>query len=104
MTVTQLVKNDTAPRLNLTLKQGSSPIDLTDATVLFKFRKKGALKNVFSRPCTILDAVSGTCYYDWQSGDLAATGEYVGEIEITFPTGLIHTCTELLKFNIRNDL
>ncbi len=37
MTVTQLVKNDTAPRLNLTLKQGSSPIDLTDATVLFKF-------------------------------------------------------------------
>lgn len=104
MSTIRLVKNDTAPRLSLTLTQDGSPIDLTGATVRLKLRKQGATSNVFSRTCTIADAVAGRCYYDWQSGDLANKGSYRGEIEITFSDGKVQTCEDLLKFLIRDEL
>jgi hypothetical protein len=100
----KLVKNDTGPRLNFTLTQNSAAINLTGATVRFKFRKQGAASTLFSRPCTIVSAVAGTCYYDWQSGDLASTGVHLGEVEITFPGGSVQTSKDFLKFEVRDEL
>ena len=100
----KLVKNDTAPRLNFTLTQNDTAIDLTGSTVRFKFRKQGG-STLFSRTCTINSpSTLGTCYYDWQSGDLANTGFHLGEVEITFPGGSVQTSKDFIKFDVRDEL
>lgn len=104
MSVIQLVKNDTAPRIYFTLKQDGTPIDLTDATIKFIFRKQGAATNLFSRDCVVEDVAGGVCYYDWQSGDLVNTGAHRGEVEITFADGKVQTCKDLLRFDVRDEL
>lgn len=104
MVQAKLVKNDTAPRLKLSLTQDGSPIDLNGATVLLKFRKQGSDINIFSRACTISDAPNGECYYDWQSGDLANIGDHRAEVEITFFDGTVQSCPDLLRFNVRDEL
>lgn len=104
MTITQVVQNDTAPRLNFTLTQDGSPINLSGAAVLFKFRKQGASANVFSRACTITDAANGECYYDWQANDLASVGAHRGEVEVTFSDGKVQTCKDFIRFDVRDEL
>ncbi len=104
MSITKLVKGDTAPRLNFTLTQDGSPINLAGATVLFKFRKQGAASNVFSRACTIDNAALGTCHFDWQAADLASAGIYVGEVEITFEDETVQTCKDFMTFSVRDEL
>lgn len=102
--ITKLVKADTAPRVNFTLKMDGAAINLSGATVRFKFRKLGSTSNIFNRTCIIADAPNGKCYYDWQSGDLANTGTHVGEVEVTFADGKVQTCRDVLRFNVRDEL
>ena len=104
MKLIKLVKNDTSPRLNFTLTQDGNPINLTNSIARLKVRKQGESNNIFSRTCTIVSAVNGTCYYDWQSGDLNEVGMLIGEVEITFSNGQVQTCKDLFKFHVRDEL
>jgi hypothetical protein len=100
----RLVKGDTLPRLSFTITKDGVPLSLNGASILFKFRKLAGSVTLFSRPCTIINAAAGTCYYDWQTGDLANVGAHIGEIEVTFSNGFIQTCKDLLKFEVRDEL
>jgi len=98
--IIQLIQNDTRPRLTYTVKQNGVAVNITGATVKFKFRKIGASTNIFSRTCTLSDPTNGVCYVDWIAGDLDEVGDYEGEVEVTFSGGQVQT-SQLIGFNVR---
>jgi hypothetical protein len=104
MATYRLVKGDTLPRLNFTLTKNGSPLNLTGATVRFKFRKQGTSTTNFARSCIVSDPVAGKCYYDWQVGDLSESGDHQAEVEVTFPDGKVRTFIEFLNFSVRDEL
>ena len=105
-----LIQNDTKPTLRFTCREGDcgetgTAINLTSCIVKFIFKKalsSGAYK--FKRLCDIVDAPNGICEYSWQSNDLDTVGDYVGELEITFPDSKIQTNYNLINFKIRKEL
>ena len=126
-----LVRNDTAPALYLSLTQkdetgAEAPIDISQATVRFKFRAPGAVVFKGTVVCTkligrlVLDSaeivvaidsaapynvagVGGRCTVEWGPTDLDTDGNYEGEVEITFASGRIMTVPGIYKFAVRKD-
>jgi hypothetical protein len=126
-----LVRNDTAPALYLSLTQkdetgAEAPIDVSLATVRFKFRSAGATTLKSTVVCTkltgrlVLDSdglpvaidtaapydvagVGGRCTVEWGNTDLDTDGSYEGEVEITFASGRVMTVYPLVKFGVRKD-
>lgn len=46
----------------------------------------------------------GQCLLDWPPGALDTVGSYVGEVQVTDPTGRIQTTVVQLKFSVRAEL
>jgi hypothetical protein len=88
-----LVKGDTLPALVFTVSRGGVVLNLTGATVKFKFKPAagGAQVNPAADTCTLTDPTNGVATYSWGANDLATAGEYIGELEITFAGGTIQT-------------
>ena len=107
MTVYYLVQGDDAPQIKVTLTRESTglAIDLSDSTVVLKFRKKGA-NTVLSTLTSIApseDKPDGIAIFSWGSTDLdISAGNYEGEIEIT-SQGVTETIYETLDFVVRED-
>lgn len=103
-----LVKNDVGTQIKATLtrENDGSTIDLSLATVVLKFRKKG-VPTVLATLTSIAssnDASNGIAVFAFDDGDLAVDeGKYEGEIEATFPNGNVESVFELLEFHIRAD-
>lgn len=115
-----LVKGDTLPELNLTLRDSNTaatgkvlnaedastwaPIDLTSTTVRLKFKALGstAVKSTItmSRHAPYTD---GRVFMLWPTGVLDAAGTFIGEVEITKDSGGVHTVFDQLKFKVRGD-
>jgi len=106
----ELIQNDTKPTLRFTCREDGcgetgTAINLTSCVVKFIFKKalnSGDYK--FKRVCDIVDTVNGICEYEWQADDLDTVGDYVGELEITFPDTKIQTNYNLINFKIRKEL
>lgn len=116
-----LVQGDTLPKIVtvITDEESGLPVDVSGATVVLKFRKVGAAVLTATLTGTLLagltnadGSITSTPPYDtpgaggrvefaWTSTALAATGNYEGEIEVTFPSGGIQTVYERLKFQVR---
>ena len=116
----QLVKGDTLPELNLTLRDSNTaatgkvldaddvstwaPIDLTGTTVRLKFKALGStdLKSTITMskhaPYT-----EGKVFMQWPSGVLDTAGTFTGEVEVTYSSGGIQTVFDQLKFKVRGD-
>ena len=109
MTTYYLVQGDDAPQIRVTLTRDISGdvIDLTNATVLLKFRKKGTSSVLSSLESisTNEDKALGVAVFAWGSTDLDITaGNYEAEIEITYTSsGTIETVYETLDFVVRED-
>ena len=100
-----LVKGDTLPELNLTLRDSNTaatgqvlnaedastwaPIDLTSTTVRLKFKALGS--------------TDVKVFMLWPAGVLDAAGTFIGEVEITKDSGGVHTVFDQLKFKVRGD-
>jgi hypothetical protein len=102
-----LVRGDTGPQVQLTLfdAQSGNPFDLTGATVTLHFRAVGSTTLLFSRALTVPvgTATSGIAIIIWASGDLnQAAGDYEGEIEMVFASGVRQTVYDTLQFRIRD--
>ena len=116
----QLVKGDTLPELNLTLRDSNTaavgktlnvddvstwaPIDLSGATVRLKFKALGA----DSLKATIIMSkyppqTSGKVFMQWPEGVLDTAGTFTGEVEVTFTDGGVQTVFDQLKFKVRGD-
>lgn len=117
----KLTQGDTKPPVvtSLTDKVTGDPIDVSQATVLLKFRKEGSttlqdtitailLAGVVGADGTVntnlpynTEGKGGRVQFDWGPASLAGEpGDYEGEIEITFPDGT-QSVYETLKFHLR---
>lgn len=101
-----LVRGDTGPQVQLTLydAQSGNPLDLTGASADLHFRAVGSTTVLFSRALTIpgVTAAQGLAVIAWGATDLdQAAGDYEGEVEVTFASGIIQTVYDTLQFRIR---
>jgi hypothetical protein len=89
-----LVQGDTRPSLEATLKvtRTQAALDLsTAAAVKFQMRQVNNRRYTVDSPAVVISAEDGSVRYDWQTGDLAVAGDYVGQFEITWNDGTIQT-------------
>ena len=104
-----LVKNDDGPQVRVTLTRENDglAIDVSNASVVLKFRKKGT-STVLSTLQSIApseERPEGIAIFNWGPTDLdISAGDYEGEIEITFTSeGIVETVYETLDFVVRED-
>ena len=84
-----LVKNDTGRKLEVTLQDNGTAVDLTGATLKLHFQiGGGAVKNV---AMGIVDAVNGKAEYQFLANDLQDTGRFEFDVEVTDSGGKITT-------------
>jgi len=89
VTVTQ---GDTAPDLKATLSYSDGdPVDLTGASVRFQMRRPDDRRYTVNGEATIEDENLGKVSYSWGPNDLAFTGEFQGQWEVTFPDSRVQT-------------
>lgn len=118
----KLVQNDTQPPLvvSLTDHESGSPIDVSGAAVVLKFREVGLTTLQATLSGTLLAGyidedgaintddetlgAGGRVSFAWVSPALEGpAGQYEGEIQITYAGGTIQTIYEVLKFTVRED-
>ena len=115
-----LVKGDTLPELNLTLRDSNAaaagqildsenpstwaPIDLTGATAKLKFKALGATALKSTITMTLQSPYTdGKVFMQWPTGVLDTAGTFTGEVEVTYSSGAIQTVYDQLKFKVRGD-
>ena len=105
-----LVQGDTGPQLRVTLtrEDTGNPVDLSEATTRFKFRRVGTetLIVTLTSVASTADSKNGICLFVWKFGDLdQPPGKYEAEIEISYTGGVgeVETVYETLQFILRED-
>ena len=90
-TTVYMKRNDTRPFLDIKLKNTSSEYaDLSVSGVAVYFTMKNSETDeikVNRKACEILAPTIGSVRYVWKTGDLDTAGAYLGEFEVTFPSG-----------------
>lgn len=104
----KLVKDDKGTQIKAVLTREDTGLaeDLSSATVVLKFRKKGTTAILFTLTSVADsdDAANGIAYFRFTGTNLDLDeGEYEGEIEATFSGGDVETVYEILRFHLRND-
>lgn len=103
----KLVQDDTRPALVCTITDDvtGAVINLTGATVVLKFRAVGSTTLQATVPGSVTDGPNGVvAFYPASAPEmLTVSGEFEGEIQITFADGQIQTVYDLLKFKVRSD-
>jgi hypothetical protein len=104
----KLVQGDTRPALVCTLTDESTnlAINIGGATPRLKFRALGAATLTATVIGTVTDGANGICVFFPASAPemLSGTsGDYEGEIEITFDNGEIQTIYDILRFKVREE-
>jgi hypothetical protein len=103
-----LVKDDigTQIRATLTREHDGSVVDLSSATTVLKFRKKGttSVLSSLTSSATSGQKANGIAIFSFTAAALSnAEGKYEGEIEVTFSDGTIETVFEVEEFYLRED-
>lgn len=101
----KLVRGDNLPYIKLSLKNADeTPLDVSDATVVVKFRAEGSDATLSVLSCAfVTDGTDGLVSFNFPGNTLdVPAGLYQGEIEIDF-AGQIQTVYNLLKFLVRED-
>ena len=100
----QYVQGDTGPDLVAIIHEDTTdkePIDLTDASVAFQMRKPDDKRYTVNAVVEIEDAEAGRVRYEWGPNDLAVTGLYDGQFEVTFSDGKIQTTKTPFTIEVR---
>jgi len=92
-TIINYVRGDKLVDIPFTIKDysGSSVVNITGATLLFKAQHVDFPDIKFSGSMTIVSGAAGTCKYTTQATDFDVAGDYTCEIQITFPSTQIQT-------------
>lgn len=103
----KLVQNDTRPALVCTITDDTTGnvVNVTGATALLKFRALGSTTLQATVSGSITDGPNGqiTFYPASAPEMLTVSGEFEGEIQITFADSQIQTVYDVLKFKVRSD-
>ncbi len=94
-------KGDYGQDLEFTVYEsdGTTVVDLTDSTILFKMARHKATANKIESACDLVVAASGTCKYTVQLGDTDTAGVYRAELQITWsaPAKVLTATVETIK-------
>jgi hypothetical protein len=105
MKTIKIVQNDTLPVLNATISQDGAAVDLTGATVKFYMvNSETSAVKINGVACSIISATLGQVRYSWAAIDTDTVGNYLGEFEVTFPSGKIQTGFKQVPIVIRDDI
>lgn len=93
MTDFTIKSGDTAPALTATLYDGTTPLNLTGASVTLRMRAVGfALPVLDDVPAVIVaPPEDGKVSYSWQTGDTDEPGDFEVEWTVTFAGGAVQT-------------
>lgn len=100
----KLVQGDTRPYIRVALKDlDGIPIDVSLATVRFKFRAAGSTATLFVEECSKPNGgTDGVVLFSFPPNGLnVSPGPYEGEIEISYSATDVQTVYDLLKFSVR---
>lgn len=100
----KLVQGDTRPYIRAVLKDADGvAINVSGATVNFKFRQAGNATTLFTEVCSQPNGgADGLVEFNFPTGGLDVDpGAYEGEIEVDYGSGDIQTVYDLLKFTVR---
>lgn len=78
----KMYRNDLKPDLELTLTDGTTPVDLTVATSV---RVIGIKDGVILINRTVTGTAEGVVTMQWQAADTAKVGRIEVEVEVTWP-------------------
>lgn len=100
-----LVQGDTKPEIIVSLTDNDGvPLDVTGATVRMKFKQADALVLTDTLIATPINAATGQIQFPWKPTTLqTAPGTYLGEVEITYADGSIHTVYDVQRFVVRKE-
>jgi len=102
------VKGDDLPAIEVTLTRDvtGDVINTTGSTVVFKYRRKGALSTLgtLSDVSTTTQKTNGIAIFQFGLTDLDVdAGNYEAEVEITNSAGRVETVYEIIDFTLRED-
>ena len=104
-----LVKDDKGSQVECIITRDNTglPVDLTNATVRLKFRKKRTTTILFTLTNIVDDQVDldeGQAVFAFSAANLdLEAGFYEGEVEVTFANTNIETVYEIIDFQVRAD-
>lgn len=104
-----LVRNDNGSQVEAVIARDNTglPVDLTNAIVKMRVRKKGSDVVLFTLTALTdqsIDLESGIAIFAFSSSNLSIdAGRYEGEVEVLFPNQDIETVFEVIDFIIRDD-
>jgi hypothetical protein len=95
----EIFQTQVQPSIADKITVGGVPFDLTPASgVRFSMRRPwDSVLTVNQQPAVVVDAVSGSVRYDWQTGDTAASGDYLYWWTVELPGGNQDTPEGALK-------
>lgn len=101
-----LVQGDTGPQIKATVTRDGTAVNISGATTKLHFRRKYTEDVLVSLTSVAgsSDAESGIAIFTFSSGQLDLdAGEYEGEVEVVFNTGIRETIYEIIDFTLRKD-
>jgi len=101
MSFLRWVIGDTKPDIVLDLEQDGEPLDLTDATVVFRLQKPSGA--VVERTLTVTSAAAGRCEGSFGIGDLDETGRMEAEVVITYSGGDVQHTEDAIPVYVRDE-
>lgn len=83
----EIKQYDTARSITYTLNVGTTPIDLTNATISLNILTPN--NEVLHRSCSIVEATSGSVLYNFEPEDSATAGLHKLEYKVQFLDGTV---------------
>lgn len=104
---TVIKRNDLMPTLDVVLQAPlGTPFDLTGSTVKFIMLQRSTNTVKVNAAATITNSTAGAVTYSWTGTDTDTAGTYVGEFQVTLPSGKTRTFPErgYLYIDVQADL
>lgn len=101
----QTVEDNTIPALTLTLRRGTTAIDLTTAVsveLIANNERTGAQTNATNETCGIVTPTSGIVQFVPIATDFPSFGRYICDVKINWPGGGVEVLSEQLLVVVRD--
>ena len=98
------VQGDTGPDITAIIHEEgdvAAVVDLTNAAVRFQMRKPDDRRYRVNAAASITDATGGAVSYSWGANDLAQSGTFIVQWEVTYPGGRVQTTVQEVEITVR---
>lgn len=100
-----IVQGNTAPDIEITIQRNGNTVSLAAGdTVDLILSTDSTIVNAGHQSCVVTDRSNGVVTYTPQSGDFTQTGDYLGDVRITYAGGRIEICRDQLSVSVRAKL